>query len=36
MIIYNEGNTDARQNPIFVGDAIEAEIPAVIASDKAR
>ena len=34
VIIYNEGNTDARQNPIFVGDAIEAEIPAVIASYK--
>jgi Zn-dependent M28 family amino/carboxypeptidase len=32
VIIYNEGNTPARQNPIFVDDAIDATIPAVISS----
>jgi Zn-dependent M28 family amino/carboxypeptidase len=32
VIIYNEGNTPARQNPIFVEDGIEAKIPAVISS----
>ncbi len=32
VIIYNEGNTPTRQNPIFVDDAIEPEIAAVITS----
>jgi Zn-dependent M28 family amino/carboxypeptidase len=32
VIIYNEGNTPARQNPIFVADGIDAKIPAVISS----
>jgi Zn-dependent M28 family amino/carboxypeptidase len=32
VIIYNEGNTPARQNPIFVDNQIDATIPAVISS----
>ena len=32
MIIYNEGNTPARQNPIFVDNQIDATIAAVITS----
>jgi Zn-dependent M28 family amino/carboxypeptidase len=32
VIIYNEGNTAARQNPIYVDDQIDATIPAVISS----
>jgi Zn-dependent M28 family amino/carboxypeptidase len=32
VIIYNEGNTPARQNPIFVDNGIETEIAAVITS----
>jgi Zn-dependent M28 family amino/carboxypeptidase len=32
VIIYNEGNTPARQNPIYVADGIDAKIPAVISS----
>ena len=32
VIIYNEGNTPARQNPLFVDNQIDATIPAVISS----
>ena len=32
VIIYNEGNGAARQNPIFVDNQIDATIPAVISS----
>jgi Zn-dependent M28 family amino/carboxypeptidase len=32
VIIYNEGNTPARQNPLFVDNGIETEIAAVITS----
>ena len=32
VIIYNEGNTPARQNPIFVDNGIDTEIAAVITS----
>ena len=32
VIIYNEGNTPERQNPIFVDDGIDAKIAAVISS----
>jgi Zn-dependent M28 family amino/carboxypeptidase len=32
VIIYNEGNTPARQNPLFVDNAIDAHIAAVITS----
>jgi Zn-dependent M28 family amino/carboxypeptidase len=34
VIIYNEGNTPDRQNPIFVDNQIDATIPAVITSYK--
>ena len=32
VIIFNEGNTPARQNPLFVDNQIDATIPAVISS----
>jgi Zn-dependent M28 family amino/carboxypeptidase len=32
IIIYNEGNNDTRQNALFIDDAREATIPAVISS----
>jgi Zn-dependent M28 family amino/carboxypeptidase len=32
VIIYNEGNTPERQNPIFIDNGIETEIAAVITS----
>ena len=32
VILYNEGNTDARQNPIWVDNQIDTEIAAVITS----
>ena len=32
VIIYNEGNTPARQNPLFVDNGIDSEIAAVITS----
>jgi Zn-dependent M28 family amino/carboxypeptidase len=32
VIIYNEGNTPARQNPIFVDNQIDSDIAAVITS----
>jgi len=34
IIIYNEGNNDTRQNALFIDDAREAKIPAVISSYK--